>query len=73
MKAKDNMPAGKIHARLVVDQKATLILERMADMEGRDKQRNLGIILERVARAFESDPDKLVELGIITSHVASAA
>lgn len=69
----EDMSTSKVHARLVVDKKATLILERMADLEGREKQRNLGVILERIAAAFERSPEQLVALGIITQHVAAVA
>lgn len=65
--------ASQICARVTVAQKAVCILERMADLEGRHRQRNMGLILERIAALFERDPQKLVDLGLLTQMAATAA
>ena len=59
------------NARVEIGKRADLTIGRMADAEGRSKQRQYGIVLERVAQLFEKDPSKLAEIGIISPLAAS--
>lgn len=52
--------------RVFVDREAIARINRIARDEGRSQQRQVGLLLERIAKLHEHSPEKLAELGLIS-------
>lgn len=59
-----------IFARVFVSRDASEQINKLALLEGRNKGRLMGIILERIAAMSKDEPDRLVKMGIITPIAA---
>jgi hypothetical protein len=71
-KAKDEkaMKNNLQFTRIFADRGAIHTIQKLADAEGRSMQRQIGILLERIAEVSKTDPDSLVKLGFISPFVA---
>lgn len=65
-KPESDMTKNMAFVRVFIDPEATARLKRMADAEGRTLQRQMGMILEAVARLYRDDPQKLESLGLLS-------
>ena len=51
--------------RIYVDRESDACIGKIAGAQHRTKQRQIGIMLERIARMAKDNPQKLAELGLI--------
>jgi hypothetical protein len=55
-----------------LDREAAAVLNKISELEGRSGTREYGMLLERLARIYKSDPEKLLDLGLISQHAMPA-
>jgi hypothetical protein len=72
-KGEAEMSRKLVMTRIFVDPEASARFDRIAEEEGRTKQRQIGIVIENVARLHREHPEVLVELGLLSLRNAAAA
>lgn len=65
-KPEPQMTKNMAFVRVFVDPEAIARIKRMADAEGRTVQRQMGMIIEAIARMYRDNPEKLEAVGILS-------
>jgi hypothetical protein len=65
-KGTEEMRKDLAFVRVYVDPEAVSRIGKIAHDEGRTQQRQMGIILENIAKLAREAPDKLRDLGLLT-------
>lgn len=69
----DPMKSNLQFVRIFMDREAIARLNRLAEIEGRSQQRQVGMMLERIAQLYREQPQKLVEIGLLSPMAIPSA